>query len=69
MVSMTVRPSLTETSLMSVSGFLQFSSGSYTAVRFTVLTLAAGVAASAWSSAQRSHHGRVSASLPSWEYS
>ena len=34
MVSMTVRPSLTETSLMSVSGFLQFSSGSYTAVRF-----------------------------------
>ena len=67
MVSMTVRPSLTETSLMSVSGFLQFSSGSYTAVRFTVL--AAGVAASAWSSAQRSHHGRVSASLPSWEYS
>ena len=67
MVSMTVRPSLTETSLMSVSGFLQFSSGSYTLVRFTVLT--AGVAASAWSSAQRSHHGRVSASLPSWEYS
>ena len=67
MVSMTGRPSLTETSLMSVSGFLQFSSGSYTLVRFTVL--AAGVAASACSSAQRSHHGRVSASLPSWEYS